>query len=98
MIPIVCLSFRCLFLGDLADVADDNPGGLLHCYVKSKLNAARDMANRTNDWKRIEVERSVREYGNFPEVPKGASLSFEKGLRALPEAALKELGEDVRLG
>mmetsp|Transcript_16658 Transcript_16658/g.33159 ORF Transcript_16658/g.33159 Transcript_16658/m.33159 type:complete len:550 (-) Transcript_16658:185-1834(-) len=94
-------------LGRLAAAADGTPGGLLHCFVVAKnIAAADDRRRKSIDWNAVgnavDAGRSLRpdrDYGALPEVPKGSSLSFAAGLRALPEAVRTTLGAGgCRLG
>jgi len=97
------------FFGDLAAAADDTPGGLLHCYVMSKkIQNQKKIDNGKNiSWNQVDAGKDLLPprdddtyYGGaLPDVPKGASLSFNGGLQALPNAVRSKLGDDIcRLG
>ena len=77
------MSFQSVFPA-IARVAaqSDGPGGLLIGAIKSRLNKTRE---------------APRNYGALPQVPKGSSLSFSSGLKQLPAAAARLLGEKCQV-
>jgi hypothetical protein len=77
------MSFQSVFPA-IARVAaqSDGPGGLLIGAIKSRLNKTRE---------------PPRDYGALPQVPKGSSLSFSSGLKQLPAAAARLLGEKCQV-
>ena len=77
------MSFQSVFPA-IARVAEqsDGPGGLLIGAIKSRLNKTRE---------------APRNYGALPQVPKGSSLSFTSGLKQLPAAAARLLGDKCQV-